>query len=313
MASSSFYDTVLAARSAPLRALELDTLQVNLGYRCNLACRHCHVGGGPGRPEMMEETTIGAVLAAVQAAAGSALDITGGAPEMNPGFRRLVAGARGLGRRVVVRTNLAVLFESGMEDLPEFYRDQGVELVASLPYYLEDNVDRVRGSGTFRKCIDALRRLNGLGFGKEEGRILNLVYNPQGAFLAPGQDALEAEYRRELGARFGIAFSRLFAFTNMPIGRFREFLVRTGNLEKYMTRLVCAFNPATFDGLMCRRLVSVGWDGRLHDCDFNQVLGIPVHSGAPAHIREFDAAALARRVIEVGDHCFGCAAGQGST
>ncbi len=313
MTPSRFHQTVLAARQEPLRAIELATLQVNLGYRCNLACRHCHVSGGPARTEVMDPGTVDAVLAALEGSGIAALDLTGGAPELHPEFRRIVATARSMGRKVVVRTNLAVLFEPGCEDLPAFLRGQDVELVASLPYYLEDGVDRVRGSGTFRKCIDALRQLNTLGYGSPDGGVLNLVYNPRGAFLAPDQQALEAEYRRELKARFGISFTRLYTLTNMPVGRFREFLDRTGNLESYLERLACAFNPATLEGIMCRHLVSVGWDGRLFDCDFNQVLGMTVNSGAPAHVRDFDAEALARRVIETADHCFGCTAGAGSS
>jgi radical SAM/Cys-rich protein len=200
-----------------------------------------------------------------------------------------------------------------MRDLPEFYRDLGVEVTASLPYYKEDNVDRIRGSGTFQKCISALQRLNSLGYGGPGKRTLNLVYNPPGAFLAPDQKVLELEYQKELGARFQISFDRLYAFTNMPIGRFRDFLVRTGNLEKYLDKLASAFNPATLGNIMCRHLISVGWDGRLFDCDFNQVLGLPVGPGAPVHIRDFDLSALAHRAIEVGDHCFGCTAGAGSS
>jgi radical SAM/Cys-rich protein len=313
MTNTAFHRKVAAVRPEPLRAMELSTLQVNLGYRCNLACRHCHVSGGPSRMEVMDRETADAVLRALASSKIGTLDITGGAPELNPSFRYLVLGARKLGRIMIARTNLAVFFEAGMEDLPEFYRDNDVALVASLPYYLEDDVDRVRGSGTFRKSIDALRKLNGLGYGAPDGKVLNLVYNPRGAFLAPDQSALEAEYRKELSARFGISFTRLYTFTNMPIGRFRAFLAGTGHLEKYMDKLACAFNPATLDGIMCRHLVSVGWDGRLYDCDFNQVLGLTVNSGAPAHIRDFDPDPLSGRIIETGDHCFGCTAGAGSS
>jgi radical SAM/Cys-rich protein len=215
---------------------------------------------------------------------------------------------------VIVRTNLAIFYEAGMEGLPEFYRDNNVELVASLPYYLEDNVDRVRGSGTFKKSIAALQKLNSLGYGNGTGeRNLNLVYNPQGAFLSPAQNILEDDYKRELKARFDISFNRLFTVTNMPIGRFKDFLARTGNLAKYMDTLVCAFNPETLHDIMCRHLISVRWDGTLFDCDFNQVLGLTVDSCAPTHIRDFDHARLSTRLIAVNDHCFGCTAGQGST
>jgi radical SAM/Cys-rich protein len=310
---NAFAAKVVAVREAPLRALELTTLQVNLGYRCNLACKHCHVGGGPARTEMMDRETVDAVLHALARSNVGSLDLTGGAPEMNPHFRDLVREAGTIGKKVIVRTNLAVLSENSMIDLPQFFQDNDVDVVASLPYYLEDDVDRVRGNGTFRKCVAALRQLNSLGFGLTNGKVLNLVYNPRGAFLAPDQASLEAEYRKELLARFGISFTRLFTFTNMPIGRFRDFLTRTGNLEKYQDKLACAFNPATLDGIMCRHLVSVGWDGRLYDCDFNHVLGLAVNSGAPSHIRDFDQGTLARRSIETGDHCFGCTAGAGSS
>jgi radical SAM/Cys-rich protein len=306
-------ENAFTIKTGILRALELGTLQVNLGYRCNLACKHCHVSGGPTRTEMMDRETADAVLRALADDRVSTLDLTGGAPEMHPLFREIVRTARELGKRVRVRTNLAVIREEGMTDLPLFFRDHGVELVASLPFYLEDGVDRVRGAGTFGKCLHALRELNALGFGQSEERVLNLVFNPRGAFLSPEQAALEAEYRRELGSRYGISFTRLYTFTNMPIGRFREFLARTGNLEKYLEKLARAFNPATLDNIMCRHLVSVGWDGRIYDCDFNQILGLAVNSGAPSHVRDFDSAALARRAIETSDHCFGCTAGSGSS
>jgi radical SAM/Cys-rich protein len=314
MTPSKFHDKILSLRPDPLRALDLKILQVNLGYRCNLACKHCHVSAGPGRTEAMDGKTVDAVLRAFLDNPFEILDITGGSPELNPHFRALVAEARKAGRHVIVRTNLAIFFEHGMDYLPRFYRDNGVELVASLPYYIEDGVDRVRGSGTFKKSIAALKVLNGLGYGNGAlGTPLSLVYNPQGMFLAPAQCTLEAEYRRELGERFGISFTRLYTFTNMPVGRFREFLVRTGNLEKYTNTLSSAFNPLALDGIMCRHLLNVGWDGVLYDCDFNQVLGLAVLGDGPRHIRHFDYNALLRRRIAVDDHCFGCTAGQGST
>jgi radical SAM/Cys-rich protein len=312
MTNSKFPAKVIESGSGPLTALEIATLQVNVGYRCNLACKHCHVGGGPSRTEQMGKDTTDAVLSALAKSGIGAIDITGGAPELNPFFRHLVTGSRKLGKQVIVRTNLSIFYDDGMQDLPEFFRDHDVEVVASLPYYKEDNVDRVRGSGTFKKCIAALQRLNGLGYGSGN-RKLNLVYNPPGAFLAPDQSALELEYKKELRDRFQISFDRLYAFTNMPIGRFRDFLVRTGNLENYANKLAAAFNPATLTNIMCRHLISVGWDGRLFDCDFNQVLGLMVNPGVPAHIRDFDFPALVHRTIETGDHCFGCTAGAGSS
>jgi radical SAM/Cys-rich protein len=302
------------AVAGEMRALDLKTLQVNLGYRCNMVCKHCHVSGGPGRTEMMDKATAAEVLRVFRDNPFETLDITGGAPELNPVFRELVMAASEEKRRVTVRSNLTILFEPGMEDLAEFYRDRGVDLVASLPYYLEDGVDRVRGSGTFKKSVEALRRLNSLGYGVAgSGPELSLVYNPQGMFLAPAQSAIEADYRRGLASKFGVSFTRLYTFANMPIGRFREFLVRTGNLEKYLDKLSSSFNPCTLEGIMCRHLVSVGWDGRLFDCDFNQILGLPVTTEACRAIERFDYAVLSQRMIAVDDHCYGCTAGQGSS
>jgi radical SAM/Cys-rich protein len=263
---------------------------------------------------VMDGETVGSILRVLQENPVGTLDITGGAPELNPHFRALVTGARKAGKRVISRTNLTIFFERGMDDLPEFYQEQGVELVASLPCYLEENVNRVRGNGAYHKSIDALRMLNRLGYGDKSSALsLSLVYNPGGAFLAPPQGALEADYKKELKSRFDISFTRLYAFTNMPIGRFRDFLARSGTLDAYREMLASAFNPATLDSIMCRSIVSVGWDGALYDCDFNQILGIGVTTDASRHIRDFDYAALSARRIAVDDHCFGCAAGQGST
>ena len=309
----SFHETVHSLRSGPLTAQGVTTLQVNMGYRCNLACSHCHVEAGPARKESMDGPTVDAVLAVLKHSSFTTLDVTGGAPELNPHFRRLVSSAGQLGKHVIVRTNLAVLHEPGMADLPVFYRDHGVDLVASLPCYREDNVDGMRGSGTFAKCIASLKELNSLGYGLPGGHPLHLVYNPSGPFLPPRQGALEQDYRRELGSSHGISFTTLYALANLPIGRFHDRLVRTGELDRYRDLLACAFNPATLDGVMCRTLLSVGWDGRLYDCDFNQVLGLTVGPDAPAHIRDFDYDALACRTISIGDHCYGCTAGHGSS
>ena len=314
MPTAPFKEKMLAARPEPLRADGLRVLQVNLGYRCNLSCKHCHVSGGPERTESMDAQTAESVLRVLLENPLETLDLTGGAPELNPHFRRLVGEARRAGRHVIVRTNLSVFFEPGLEDTPRFLRDHGVEVVASLPYYLEDAVDRVRGSGTFAKCIAALRLLNELGYGNGSPELrLSLVFNPRGAFLAPAQGELEAVYRRELAMRHGVSFSGLFTLTNMPIGRFRDFLVGNGTLDQYLGRLACAFNPQTLDGVMCRRFVSVGWDGTLYDCDFNQVLGLGVTPENSRSLQSFDYESLSRRDIVVGDHCYGCTAGQGST
>jgi radical SAM/Cys-rich protein len=310
----NFSEKIIGEKAGPLKALQSKILQVNLGYRCNMSCKHCHVAGGIMRHEAMDRDTAERVLHVLIGNPFEILDLTGGAPELNPSFRWLVAEARKAGRHVIARTNLTIFYEQGMEYLPEFYLDHNVELIASLPYYLEDAVDRVRGSGTFTKSIGSLRKLNSLGYGKEStGLIINLVYNPQGMFLAPSQCTLETEYKKELEDRFGVVFNRLYTFTNMPIGRFKDFLVRTNSLNKYLEKLESAFNPATLDGIMCRYLVNVGWDGKLYDCDFNQVLGLSTSSGVPRHINEFDFQALAERTIAVHDHCYGCTAGQGSS
>jgi radical SAM/Cys-rich protein len=308
------FDERLAAHGLSLRAGEVETLQVNVGKLCNQACKHCHVDAGPRRTEIMTRETAGQVIAAVRRFRIPVVDITGGAPELNPNFRYLVAEARRLGARVIVRHNLTVMFEPGQDDLPEFFREHEVEVVSSLPYFLEQQTDAQRGAGVFGKSIEALRRLNAVGYGRGAGGLtLNLVYNPVGAYLPPAQDAIERDFRREMLARYGVTFDRLYTITNMPIKRFLDYLRRTGNEERYMRRLVEAFNPATVEGLMCRGLVSVGWDGRLYDCDFNQMLELPVASGLPQTVDDFDPAAFAGRRVVTGAHCFGCTAGAGSS
>lgn len=313
MSSARFSEKIRTLQEGPLTASGIDMLQVNVGYRCNLACKHCHVQGGADRQEAMSRETVDAVLNVVRDGRIKTVDITGGAPELNPHFRYLVEEAQNAGCNVVVRTNLSIFYEEGMEDLFDFYGKKHIELVASLPSCHGENVDRVRGNGVFEKSISALRRLNCLGYGADNGRTLNLVYNPAGAFLPPAQFSLEAEYKKELSSSYGITFTRLYTFANMPVGRFRQFLLRTGNFEKYMEKLIQAFNPETLCGLMCRRLVNVAWDGRLYDCDFNQMTGLGIAEGYPAMIGAFDHDRLASRKIVVDDHCFGCTAGQGST
>jgi radical SAM/Cys-rich protein len=309
-----FGDRIRDIQPKPLTAIDISILQVNIGYRCNMACRHCHVEAGPGRTEMMVEETVETVIEVLRNSDIRTLDITGGAPEMNPHFAYLVKEARGAGRRVMVRTNLTIFFEEGMEHLPEFMSENSVGVVASLPCYTEDNVDKARGKGTFKKCIKALLRLNSLGYGDGSAdRRLDLVYNPSGPFLPTAQEKLQDDYKRELKRKYGITFDSLYAFTNMPIGRFGDLLVRTNGFKKYMENLSRAFNPETLKGLMCRRLLSVGWDGRMYDCDFNQMLGIPVHKDCPQHIKAFDYSLLKGRNITAGNHCYACTAGQGST
>jgi radical SAM/Cys-rich protein len=296
-----------------LRSLKIETLQVNLGLRCNQQCRHCHLEASVHRTEMMEWTIMQLVLQAARSAGCHLVDLTGGAPEMNPHFRKFVTALRQEGHRVHVRTNLTVLLEPGLEDLTEFFREHQVQLVASLPCYLEENVQTQRGIGVYKKSIAAIKRLNALGYGSESGLALNLVYNPGGPFLPPPQKVLEEDYRRELGARFGISFTRLLTITNMPLGRFRAELCRQNQEQNYLRLLRESFNPETVAGLMCRQQISVGWDGTLYDCDFNLALGLPVNHGAPDHIQSFSPADLRMRRIVTGEHCFACTAGSGSS
>lgn len=308
------FDEKLGAHGLELRAAVVDTLQVNVGKLCNQACKHCHVDAGPARTEIMTRAVVDQVIDAVRKFRFQTVDITGGAPELNPSFRYLVSSVRALGSHVIVRHNLTVMFEPEQHDLPEFFQSQCVEVVSSLPYFLEQQTDAQRGRGVFEKSIEALHRLNEAGYGIENsGLILNLVYNPVGAFLPPPQESIEADFQRELRTRYGIYFNQLFTITNMPIKRFLDYLRRSGNEERYMRRLVEAFNPGTVAGLMCRNLVSVDWTGRLYDCDFNQMLELPVAAELPQTIATFDPERFARRPIVTGPHCFGCTAGSGSS
>ena len=318
----SFDERVSGAGLTLRAAAAVETLQVNVGKLCNQACKHCHVDAGPKRTEIMSEETATQIIEAVGRHRFKTVDITGGAPELNPSFRRLVAGARAAGAHVIVRHNLTVMFEPGQEDLPAFFRAHAVEVVSSLPYFLEQQTDAQRGRGVFAKSLEALRRLNEAGYGRgvEEGGgggggglTLNLVYNPVGAFLPPAQDAIEADFKRELRARFGVSFDNLYTITNMPIKRFLDYLRRTGNEERYMRKLVEAFNPQAVAGLMCRTLLSVDWTGRLYDCDFNQMLDLGVDSRLPPTLAEFDPRRFAGREIVTAAHCFGCTAGAGSS
>ena len=296
-----------------LQSQKIETLQVNLGLRCNQQCIHCHLEASPGRKEMMEWPIMELVLEACKRARCQLVDLTGGAPELNPNFCRFVEALYREGHRVQVRTNLTVLLEPGMEEMPEFFRERQVQLVASMPCYLEENVCAQRGPGVYEKSVAAIKRLNALGYGYKSSLPLNLVYNPGGAFLPPPQSALEEDYRRELAGRFGIVFTHLLTITNMPLGRFRIELARQNREEDYLRLLRQSFNPQTVDGLMCRHQLSVGWDGTLFDCDFNLALGLPVNHGAPDHIRFFKIGDLQRRRIVTGEHCFGCTAGSGSS
>ena len=298
----------------PLHATGITTLQLNLGKVCNQTCRHCHVDAGPDRRESMSSDTAEQCLAALAMTDIPTVDLTGGAPELNPNFQRLVEQSRALGRHVMDRCNLTVLLLPSQADLADFLAANQVEIVASLPSVHGPQTDTQRGEGVFEKSIEALRRLNHRGYGHpHSGLILTLVYNPVGAFLPPSQSAIEARFRRELRRRHGLEFTRLYTITNMPISRFLEFLIESGNYEDYMARLAQAFNPAAATGVMCRSTLSVGWDGTLYDCDFNQMLALPVTPDAPKHIRDFDPARLRSRRIVTHNHCYGCTAGAGSS
>jgi len=310
----AFEEKLVQTGQWPLRAAGIETLQVNVGKLCNQACRHCHVDAGPGRTEIMTRETAERVVEVLRRYNIANVDITGGAPELNPNFDYLVSEARALGRHVIDRCNLTVLFVDGKRYLPEFMRDHQVEITASLPCYTEENVDKQRGKGVFSPSIAALRRLNELGYGQPETNLkLHLVYNPLGPSLPGPQESLEADYHRHLQDEHGVVFNHLYTLTNMPISRFLADLNRSGKNESYMKLLREKFNPSTVDGLMCRSLVSVGWDGTLYDCDFNQMLDLPVNHGLPNHIRNFDSFLLARREIRTGQHCYGCTAGAGSS
>lgn len=314
---SSFARTLVEHGAAPLRAAGIDVLQVNVGKLCNQTCQHCHVDAGPDRRESMSREVADACLVVLAQSDIPTLDITGGAPEMNPQFRSLVRAARKLDRRVIDRCNLTILVANGYEDLAEFLAEQRVEIVASLPCYLEQNVDRQRGDQAFSRSIAALRKLNELGYGRPDSPLeLTLVYNPTGPSLPPSQAQLEAAYRTELRARYGIEFTRLFTITNMPISRFLDDLLQRGKLDEYLRKLTDAFNPTTLAGVMCRSTLSVDWRGRLYDCDFNQMLELPVVGGLPRTVFDLNEAGLAKladRPIATGPHCFGCTAGAGSS
>ena len=300
----------------PLQRGVLQTLQVNLGYKCNQSCLHCHVNAGPNRTEMMDAATADLVLEVLQVRGVQTLDLTGGAPELSPHFRHLVQGARALGVHVIDRCNLTILSEPGQEDLAAFLAAQGVEVVASLPCYSVGNVDRQRGEGVFDRSIAGLRALNALGYGEPgTGRVLNLVYNPQGAVLPPPQGPLQADYKRELATHFGIVFNQLFALTNMPIQRFGSTLVSKGTFGSYLQLLKGAYQPHNLATVMCRSMLSVDWQGDLYDCDFNQMLGLHARVGSLTrpHLRNLLSHHAQGSPIRVADHCYGCTAGQGSS
>jgi radical SAM/Cys-rich protein len=299
----------------PIARETISTLQVNLGYVCNLTCVHCHVNAGPTRTESMAADTIDQLIELLDTLRPECLDLTGGAPELNPHFRRLVFAARERGVEVIDRCNLTVLYEPGQEQLAQFLADQGVTVTASLPCYLEENVEQQRGKGVYKDSIAALQLLNKLGYGVDDSRQLNLVYNPIGASLPPSQVELEADFKRELGTRFGIVFNQLFTITNMPISRFGAVLLSSGEYHDYMSLLRNSFSVDNLKTVMCRSLVSVDWQGYLYDCDFNQMLELPVlASDGRQHIRDLlTDQSLQTAAILTGEHCYGCTAGQGSS
>lgn len=290
---------------------KLSTMQINVGKLCNLTCKHCHVEAGPGRSEIMGLDTLQDCLQVFKENGFSVLDITGGAPEMNPNFEWLVEEASKVASKVIVRSNLVILSEEGYTHLPEFFAKHGVEVVCSLPYYSAKDANRQRGEGVFETSIAMLKRLNELGYGKEPSLTLNLVYNPGGAFLPPPQESLERDYKRKLKEQHGIVFNSLFTITNNPVGRFGLFLKKSDNLEGYMQRLSGSFNPSTVEGMMCRSQLSVGWDGKLYDCDFNQTLGWTVEG--EDHISMLKGKQIQKRNIKLGNHCYACTAGAGSS
>ena len=313
MSPAPFHEHLRDAGLPELRRAQLRTLQVNVGLRCDLACHHCHVEAGPKRTEAIGPELADRVLQLLREnEAIGTLDLTGGAPELNPHFRELAAGARALGRRVIDRCNLTVLFEPGQEDTAEFLAAHEIDVIASLPCYTAETVEAQRGRHVFDKSIEGLRRLNALGYGQGGTRRLELVFNPAGPSLPGPQAELEADYRRELDERFGIRFDGLLTITNMPIKRFARTLAREGRHEEYLTLLANHFNPDTVDDLMCRSTLSVAWDGSLYDCDFNQALGLP--AAGPANLLELDdPGELVSLPIRTADHCYGCTAGAGSS
>ncbi len=311
----SFEDKLKEYLLFPLKPSGIETLQINLGYMCNQTCNHCHVDAGPDRKEIMTRDTMTDCLNALGKSDIQTVDLTGGAPEMNPDFRWFVNELHQLGMHIMVRSNLTIIVSNPKYyDLPEFYKEHGVEIISSLPYYSKRKTDHQRGDGVFDQSIMALTMLNDIGYGKAgTGLILDLVYNPSGAFLPADQKELENQFKRNLRKDFSIQFNKLYTITNLPISRFLEYLLESGNYESYMEKLVNAFNPVAATQVMCRNTISVGWDGLIYDCDFNQMLNLPLNTTASKHISQFDKKALEQRNIVLNQHCYGCTAGAGSS
>jgi radical SAM/Cys-rich protein len=298
----------------PLKPTGIEIFQINVGYMCNMTCKHCHVDAGPDRKEIMTKKTLQHCLDALKDSDIQTVDLTGGAPEMNPHFKWFVDKVAKLGKEIIVRSNLTILDTRKFDDLPQFMADRNVEITCSLPFYSKRRTDAQRGEGAYDKSMKILKILNSIGYGKEEtGLRLNLVYNPVGAFLPPDQESLKMDYKKRLFNDHKIVFNDLFTITNLPISRYLNFLVMSGNLEEYMEKLITSFNPSAAMGVMCRNTISIGWDGSLYDCDFNQMLEMKTNHGAPSHIKEWDLGKLNNREIIVNQHCYGCTAGAGSS
>lgn len=298
-----------------LKPVGIDIFQVNVGKMCNQVCKHCHVDAGPDRKEIMTRETMQQILDAMEGMPVKTVDLTGGAPEMNPDFRWFVEGLSKLGAEIIVRCNLTIILANPKyHDLPEFFKKHKVNVVSSLPSFTARRTDSQRGDGVFNKSIEALKMLNAVGYGKEgTGLKLDLVYNPSGAYLPDDQSILEAEFKTKLKDGFDIVFNELYSITNLPVSRFLDYLLNSGNYEEYMNELANAFNPVAAEGVMCRNMVSIGWDGYLYDCDFNQMLEMKLSNGAPKHIKDFDWQKIMNREIIINQHCYGCTAGAGSS
>ncbi|MEO9965554.1 MAG: arsenosugar biosynthesis radical SAM (seleno)protein ArsS [Reichenbachiella sp.] len=311
----NFTDRLRGLGKLPFKPIGIDIFQVNMGKMCNQVCKHCHVDAGPDRKEIMTQETMQQCLDALDQSDISTVDLTGGAPEMNPDFEWFVEELSSRGKHVIVRCNLTIILANKKyNNLPEFFKKHKVEVVSSLPHFSAKRTDAQRGDGVFEKSIEALKMLNAVGYGLPDSDLkLNLVYNPSGAFLPADQTGLESEFKRKLKVGFDIDFHELYAITNLPISRFLDYLVASENYEEYMQKLIDAFNPGAVDGVMCRNTISVGWDGHLYDCDFNQMLDLKLNHGAPNHIRDFDVTLLTDRKIILNNHCFGCTAGAGSS
>ena len=310
----SFKERIERSSKTHLTAVKINILQINVGKRCNLSCRHCHVDAGPERTEMMSRGILNACLEIARQKEISTIDITGGSPEMNPYFEWFLCEAGKLGKRIIVRSNLVILLDDAYAGFIDLYTKNRVEVVTSLPDYHDDKTDRQRGSGAFSRIIHAMKLLNQKDYGREGSRlVLNIMHNPVGAYLPGAQKALETEYKKRLFNEHGVVFNRLFCITNMPVGRYLEYLLTSGNFEDYMADLCGAYNPQAAENVMCRSTISVGWDGRLYDCDFNQMLGLRVNHGMPDTIMDFNIEKLRSREIVIGNHCYGCAAGTGSS